>query len=297
MRTVVIIEPHPLFRLGLRKLLNDALPQMTIEGYDYVTLNEPSNENGKNCELLLLSLTAAHCTSQLASAALTRFSPTRMLLLSDADNVPDTADDLPECVAGSVPREAPPEVLQASVNLVLAGGTCFPAGWHRSSASTPQPLSASSVAPTDASRYQAVRWDSGSAHVATSAIAPTAAASATSEIDSEFSTPIKPGSIAHKESQLLGLTPRQYEVLVLLARGYPMKKVGRELNISVATAKAHTETLYQRLDVHNRNAAVYAAVSRGATLGWAQVKGAHTPSHAGSHTPQSRHDTMLRRPS
>jgi len=71
------------------------------------------------------------------------------------------------------------------------------------------------------------------------------------------------------EHELLGLTPRQYEVLVLRAKGYPMKTVGRCLNISVATAKAHTETLYQRLDVHNRNAAVYAAVSRGAKLGWA----------------------------
>lgn len=52
-----------------------------------------------------------------------------------------------------------------------------------------------------------------------------------------------------------------------------MKTVGRYLNISVATAKAHTETLYQRLDVHNRNAAVYAAVSRGAKLGWASIGG------------------------
>ena len=56
--------------------------------------------------------------------------------------------------------------------------------------------------------------------------------------------------------------------IYLHSRGYPMKTVGRCLNISVATAKAHTETLYQRLDVHNRNAAVYAAVSRGAKLGW-----------------------------
>lgn len=67
---------------------------------------------------------------------------------------------------------------------------------------------------------------------------------------------------------MLGLTPRQYEVLVLLAKGYPIKTVGRQLNISVATAKAHTESLYQRLDVRNRNAAVYAAIAKGATLGW-----------------------------
>lgn len=299
MRTVVIIEPHPLFRLGLRKLLNDALPQLTIEGYDYTTLNEPPNEHGNNCELLLLSQTSSHCTSQLATAALTRFSPTRMLLLSEGDNVPATPDNLPACVAGSVPREAPPEVLQASVNLVLAGGTCFPPGWHHASTTPPKPLSAASFPVVDSSRYQAVRWDSGTAHVSASQAASAAAASTGTTVDSEFSTPIKPGSIAHKESQLLGLTPRQYEVLVLLARGYPMKKVGRELNISVATAKAHTETLYQRLDVHNRNAAVYAAVSRGATLGWAQVRGAHagTPPHPGTHTPQPRHESMLRRPS
>ncbi|MBC2769540.1 response regulator transcription factor [Pusillimonas sp. 7-48] len=68
--------------------------------------------------------------------------------------------------------------------------------------------------------------------------------------------------------------------LVLLARGYPMKTVGRCLNISVATAKAHTETLYQRLDVHNRNAAVYAAVSRGAKLGWACMGGDADPGAA-----------------
>jgi DNA-binding NarL/FixJ family response regulator len=70
---------------------------------------------------------------------------------------------------------------------------------------------------------------------------------------------------------MLGLTPRQYEVLVLLAQGHPMKTIGRKLNISVATAKAHTETLYQRLNVHNRNAAVYTAVSKGAKLGWSSL--------------------------
>ncbi|MER1965811.1 hypothetical protein [Castellaniella sp. FW104-7G2B] len=36
----------------------------------------------------------------------------------------------------------------------------------------------------------------------------------------------------------------------------------------MATAKTHTEALYQRLSVNSRNAAVYAAISRGATLGW-----------------------------
>ncbi|MER1968143.1 LuxR C-terminal-related transcriptional regulator [Castellaniella sp. GW247-6E4] len=80
-------------------------------------------------------------------------------------------------------------------------------------------------------------------------------------------------AIGHiEESELLGLTPRQYEVLVLLSKGYPIKTVGRTMNISAATAKAHAEALYQRLDVNSRNAAVYKAILRGATLGWTMAK-------------------------
>lgn len=69
------------------------------------------------------------------------------------------------------------------------------------------------------------------------------------------------------EAQLLGITPRQYEVLVLLARGMTIKGVARELDISAATAKAHAETLYMRMNVSNRNEAVYQAVAKGARLG------------------------------
>ena len=63
------------------------------------------------------------------------------------------------------------------------------------------------------------------------------------------------------------------EVLVLLARGYPIKTVSRMLNISVATAKTHACTLYQRLHVKNKGEAVYAALQRGATLEWHEPNG------------------------
>lgn len=86
----------------------------------------------------------------------------------------------------------------------------------------------------------------------------------------------------NEESEILGLTPRQYQVLVLLARGLPMKTVGKRLNISVATVKVHTEDLYRRLNVHNRNAAVYAAISQGAMLGWSSM--CEIPSLAGNRT-------------
>lgn len=77
-------------------------------------------------------------------------------------------------------------------------------------------------------------------------------------------------NVAKTEAKMLRITPRQYQVLVLLGRGYPIKTISRHLNISISTAKAHRETLYQRLDVNNRSEAVYTALARGATLGWDQ---------------------------
>ncbi|HDC4371157.1 TPA: response regulator transcription factor [Enterobacter cloacae] len=54
---------------------------------------------------------------------------------------------------------------------------------------------------------------------------------------------------------LLSLSERQREVLKLLAAGESNKEIGRTLNISAATVKAHLELLFRRLDVKNRTQA------------------------------------------
>jgi len=57
---------------------------------------------------------------------------------------------------------------------------------------------------------------------------------------------------------IVSLSERQREVLKLLAAGESNKEIGRNLNISAATVKAHLETLFRRLDVKNRTqAAMY----------------------------------------
>lgn len=236
MTRIIVVEPHPLLRLGIVQLLADAGTGLLAEGSDYSQLNEESAEPSP-AELVLLSLCATQNAHDLIESAQRVYSPRSMVLMAEHSAMPALLNQLPSSVSGYLPKTVEPEVLQASIRLVLAGGTCFP--MHSAKAGV-------GAAPL---RAAPVKWPP----------APMA--------DGADSGPRPPRS-ACAESQLLGLTPRQYEVLVLLARGYPMKTVGRCLNISVATAKAHTETLYQRLDVHNRNAAVYAAVSRGATLGW-----------------------------
>lgn len=240
MPIIIIVEPHPLLRLGILQLLSDVAPGVQLEGSDYAQLSHEPIVS-KHCDLLLLSVQSLADIHELSTAADRVYSPKAMLLLSESSEMPHSAKGLPPSVAGYVPKDVSHEVLQASVRLVLAGGTCFPLRSNMPSTQQ-QPLMP---------LYESVKWP------------PPA------------ELPSKMTQEANSECQMLGLTPRQYEVLVLLARGYPMKTVGRYLNISVATAKAHTETLYQRLDVHNRNAAVYAAVSRGATLGWASISGSH----------------------
>ncbi|EAY1009013.1 response regulator transcription factor [Salmonella enterica] len=51
------------------------------------------------------------------------------------------------------------------------------------------------------------------------------------------------------------LSARQREILHMLAAGESNKQIGRALNISTGTVKAHLESLYRRLDVKNRTQA------------------------------------------
>ena len=52
------------------------------------------------------------------------------------------------------------------------------------------------------------------------------------------------------------LTPRQQEILKLLARGFNYREIGEELGISYFTVRAHLHTVYQKLKVKSRALAV-----------------------------------------
>ncbi len=48
-----------------------------------------------------------------------------------------------------------------------------------------------------------------------------------------------------------GLTPRELEVFLLLAKGWSNKQIARELGVSLGTAKKHRENLQRKLDCHS----------------------------------------------
>ena len=54
----------------------------------------------------------------------------------------------------------------------------------------------------------------------------------------------------------MSLTERERNVLYYLALGYNNSEIGKTLNISVHTVKAHLETIYEKFGVTNRVQAV-----------------------------------------
>ena len=63
------------------------------------------------------------------------------------------------------------------------------------------------------------------------------------------------------------LTPRQKDLLYLLAAGHTNTQIARRLGISEGTVRTHLENIYQRLHVSSRAAAVTCALSDRASSG------------------------------
>ena len=66
-----------------------------------------------------------------------------------------------------------------------------------------------------------------------------------------------------EETLPVELSPRETEVLRLVARGLPNKRIARELEISEKTVKAHLTHVFQQLDVTDRTQAALWAQRNG----------------------------------
>lgn len=60
-----------------------------------------------------------------------------------------------------------------------------------------------------------------------------------------------------------GLSPREHEILHLLARGFSNAEIGELLSISKMTVGTHVKNIYRKLEVNSRSEAVFEASSRG----------------------------------
>jgi DNA-binding CsgD family transcriptional regulator len=74
---------------------------------------------------------------------------------------------------------------------------------------------------------------------------------------------VSPDRRDEAETSGIELTPRELDVLALLAEGASNKDIARRLGISVHTAKFHVGSLLEKLDATGRTDAVAHAARRG----------------------------------
>jgi NarL family two-component system response regulator LiaR len=71
------------------------------------------------------------------------------------------------------------------------------------------------------------------------------------------------GALAGQKDPLDRLTPRERDVLRLIGRGFPNKRIAQELAVSEKTVKTHVTHVLAKLGVSDRTQAAVAAVRAG----------------------------------
>ena len=66
----------------------------------------------------------------------------------------------------------------------------------------------------------------------------------------------QPYGTTGRDDRLLNLSPREQEVLSLLARGFRYKEIAESLGITVETVRTHLRRIYEKLHVSTRTEAV-----------------------------------------
>jgi two-component system nitrate/nitrite response regulator NarL len=66
-----------------------------------------------------------------------------------------------------------------------------------------------------------------------------------------------------RQSNTPALTPREQEILHLIAAGKSLPEIAKELYLGLTTVKTHVQHLYEKLEVSDRAAAVATAMRRG----------------------------------
>ena len=78
--------------------------------------------------------------------------------------------------------------------------------------------------------------------------------------------PIRMREIDGVSIEVLGLTQRQGEVMMLLAQGKPNKIICRDLRLSECTVKVHVSAILKALNVHSRSQVIVELARRGISV-------------------------------
>ena len=225
---VLLVDDHPLFREGLALLLQPLVECLTVmeagsceEAFAMLRAQEEP-------QLALVDV-ALPDMDGIEGIALMRERHPQMpvVALSSSDDRDTVLRALDAGAMGFVPKSSTSSVMLGALRLILANGIYLPP-----------------------SAFLAGRGG-------TAPNAPAASVGAARTPDSAS----LPAPVANlpDPSAIVGLTPRQQEVLQLILRGLPLKLIARELGLSIGTVKAHTSAVLRVLNVTSRTQAVVVA--------------------------------------
>lgn len=221
---ILICDDHPIVASALGMTLETA-----FDAQVHITLNcsqalaKVAEVDRLDLVMLDLHIPGEDARSNLI-AARAACPDTPILVFSGSDDACNLRLALEMDVAGFLPKSSSPEVVEAALRLVLAGGRYLPDAVRLLALGDGAPAAAN-VAPANSAHLNSAPINSGG----------------------------EPG----------GLTTRQQHVLQLLEQGSPNKQIARELGISPATVKAHVAQVLATLGAMNRTEAVMMARQRG----------------------------------
>ena len=252
---LLVVDDHNLFRRGLVGLLSaDGRFSVVGEAADAGAAQRIAA--GMAPDLILLDNHLPGVKGVDAIAALREAAPAaRILMLTVSEDEDDLAQALRAGADGYLLKTIEIDALSDSILKVVAGDAVVSpemlgklVGMVRGGPASPD-LTGASAAVLPAS------GDSPASTVAAPSPAAEAALQAPAAGAGEPSQPV-----ASPDDPIHSLSPREREILSLIARGRSNKEIGRELDIAETTVKIHVQRILRKLALGNRvHAAVYAS--------------------------------------
>ncbi len=241
---VLIADDHALLRQGLIVLMRDAHPTWTFG--EAASFDEALEQLSQApVDLLLIDLRMPGMEGSRTLQALREVYPqSRIAVLTGTDDRATILDCLGAGVHGYILKSDAAESMLGAIETLLAGGVYVPSMLTRLAGVAAKPLPSGAPPSSGAPAVGVPQAAAPPAAVPPAALSPGAA-------------PQPPqGAQAARPA---GLTPRQIDVLKLLAEGRSTKDIARTLNLGLGTVKVHLAGVYRALGASNRMEAVVRA--------------------------------------